>query len=142
MLMKFICLKCIIGQFDICLFQICRTVALGFSHKQWTFHCEKFGKANTVFRSLWQCRWGTKFKCRQKAGSDKAFRSMWKIKVSDKEKSMHSLYTSQHPRTFFSLPLSVFFFFSMKVFHTEDTHLRSGREPPDTMTAKVHLINS
>lgn len=30
----------------------------------------------------------------------------------------------------------------MKVFHTEDTHLRSGREPPDTKTAKVHLINS
>lgn len=45
---------------------------------------------------------------------------------------------------FFSPSLSLFsFFFSMKVFHTEDTHIsESGREPPDTKMAKVHLINS
>ncbi|KAJ0004258.1 hypothetical protein NQD34_010472 [Periophthalmus magnuspinnatus] len=76
---------------------------------------------------------------------------MWKIQVSDKEKSMHSLHTSQHPRTFFlSLPpssllpplsLSPSFspplsrslpslFFSMKLFHTDDTHLRSSSVPP------------
>lgn len=96
-----------------------------------------------VFSSLWWCWWGTEFKHRQKAGSDNALCSMWKIKVSDKEKSMHSLYTSQHPRTFFlSLSLCFLFFFSMKVFHTEDTHLWSGREPTDTKMAKVHLINS
>lgn len=63
----------------------------------------------------------------QKAGSDQAICSMWKIKVSHKEKSMHSLYTSQHPRTFFLL---------------HRRHLQSAREPPDMKTAKVHLINS
>lgn len=70
----------------------------------------------------------------QKAGSNKALCSMWKIQVSDEEKSMHSLYTSQHPHIFFSLSLSsshslCSLFFSMKLFHTEDTYLRRGCAP-------------
>lgn len=61
----------------------------------------------------------------QKAGSDKAICSMWKIKVSHKEKSMHSLYTSNTHAHFFSFP----FFLSMKVFYREDIS-RALASPP------------
>lgn len=62
-----------------------------------------------------------------------------KMNVSDQEKSMCLLYTSQHPRMyFFCLSRSLYFlFFWMKIFHWDDTRLWS--ELADTETAKVHL---
>ncbi len=136
-------LKCVVVRYDICLFWLCWKVAqgvlwqkLGFSlWKSWQskhFVSVAFGSADGVQSS----------NIDKKQAATRHSVPCGKLKCQTR-KNLCIAYTQVNTHAHFSLPLSVFsFFFSMKVFHTEDTHLRSGREPPDTKTAKVHLINS
>lgn len=134
------CFKCQLLNYlctvnDVSLFT-CQYVSTFFFKLQEGFPSKKkcvFTRKSWQSSCVWVCWWNTEFKQRQKAGSNKALCSMWKIKVSDKEKSMHSLYTSQHPHTFFSLSLSLslFSFFSQWKSFTQKTPIsRVVASPP------------
>lgn len=105
----------------------------GFFHKKLNFYCEHasgFGGTDGVQSS----------DIDKKQAATRQSAPCGKLKCQTR-KNLCIAYTQVNTHAHFFFPaLCVFFFFSMKVFHTEDTHLRC--EPPDMMTAKVHLINS
>lgn len=136
----FFYLKWVIVKCDVCLFWIYREVA---QRANRGLFIEKAGKANTLFSVVFSGADGVQSSnTDKKQAATRHSAPCGKLKCQTR-KNLCIAYTQVNTHAHFSLPLSLFsFFFSMKVFHTEDTHLRSGREPPDTKTAKVHLINS
>lgn len=113
----------------------------GFFHKKLNFHCEQASRVYTLlsagFASADRVQSSNTDK---KQAATRHSAPCGKLKCQTR-KNLCIAYTQVNTHAhFFSPALCVFFFFSMKVFHTEDTHLCC--EPPDMMTAKVHLINS
>lgn len=125
-------LKCVIVRCDICLFWICWKVQLrGFSLKKWAFHCEKVGKASTLFSVVFGSADGVQSSnIDKKQAATRHSAPCGKLKCQTR-KNLCIAYTQVNTHAHFSLPLSVFsfFFLNESLSHRRHTSPERSRAP-------------
>lgn len=116
---------------DICLFmEVLKSHSEGSLTKKWALHCEKDGKANTLFAVIFGVAHRVKSSNKdKKQAATRHSAPCGKLKCQMR-KNLCIAYTQVSTHAHFFLSLSLFSFFSsMKVFQAEDTSPERSRAP-------------